>query len=113
MLCSCSSQGTHHLGVVRRVHSRAVEKEANAGEGLALALAEGVHELLELGGALDLEEHLVVVVGDLDVQVLGLLLGRLVLVASGRWGRRLRHVVGVVVSEVGVKAGERSSGATK
>jgi len=37
-----------------------------------LALAEGVHELRERGGALDLEEHLVVIVRDLDVQVLAL-----------------------------------------
>lgn len=40
--------------------------------GLALALAEGIHQLLELRGALDLEEDLVVVVGNLDVEVLGL-----------------------------------------
>lgn len=91
-LCTCSSV-THHLRVVRRVHSGAVEEEAHAGEGLALTLTEGVHELLELGGALNLEEDLVVVVGDLDVQVLGLLLGRLVLVASVGRGRRAgRHV---------------------
>ena len=34
-----------------------------------MAVAEGVHELAEGGGALDLEKDLVVVVGDLDVQV--------------------------------------------
>lgn len=58
-------------------------------EGLALTLAEGVHELLELGGALDLEENLVVVVGDLDVQVLGLL--RLLILLGGRRRWRCRH----------------------
>lgn len=81
---------THHLGIVGRVDSGAVEEEANAGEGLALTLAEGVHELLQLGGTLDLEEDLVVVVGDLDVEVLGLL-GSVVLVAGGRGRRRSGH----------------------
>lgn len=56
---------------IRRLHSRAVEQEPHRVEGLALALAKGRHELLELGAALDLEEDLVVVVGDLDVEVLG------------------------------------------
>ena len=32
---------THHLGVVGRVDSGAVEEEADASEGLALTLAEG------------------------------------------------------------------------
>lgn len=81
---------THHLGVVGRVDSGAVEEEADASEGLALTLAEGVHELLQLGCALDLEEDLVVVVGHLDVEVLGLL-GSLVLVGGGGRGRRRRH----------------------
>lgn len=39
-----------------------------------MAVAEGVHEFLQLCGAFDLEEDLVVVVRDLDVQMLGLLL---------------------------------------
>lgn len=81
---------THHLGVVGRVDTRAVEEEAHAGEGLALTVAEGIHELLQLGCALDLEEDLVVVVGDLDVQVLGLLRS-LLLVGGGGRGRRRRH----------------------
>lgn len=85
---------THHLRVVCGVDSGAIEEEAHAGEGLALTLAEGVHELLELGSTLDLEEHLVVVVGDLDVQVLGLL-GSFVLVASRRGRGRLGHRGGV------------------
>ena len=86
---------THPLGVVGRVDSGAVEEEAHAGEGLSLTLTEGIHELLQLGCALDLEEHLVVVVGDLDVEVLGLL-GSLVLVAGRGRRRRRRHGVGVV-----------------
>ena len=90
------SRVTHDVRGVAGVDSGAVEEEAHAGEGLALTLAEGVHELLQLGGALDLEEDLVVVVGNLDVEVLGLRLGSIVLVAAvGRGGRALvRHVVG-------------------
>ncbi len=34
-----------------------------------MPLAEGIHEFLELCGSLDLEKHLVIVVGHLDVQV--------------------------------------------
>jgi len=86
---------THHLGVVGGVDSGAVEEEAHAGERLSLTLAEGIHELLQLGCALDLEEDFVVVVGDLDVQVLGLLRS-LVLVAGGGRRRRRRHGGGVV-----------------
>ena len=86
---------THHLRVVGRVDAGAVKEEAHAGEGLALTVAEGIHELLQLGCALDLEEDLVVVVGHLDVEVLGLL-GSLVLVAGRGRRRRRRHGVGVV-----------------
>lgn len=84
---------THHLRVVLRVHSVAVVEEAHGVRALAGTLAKGVHELLELGGALDLEEHLVVVVGDLDVQVLGLLRRLFLLLAGGR-GRVFRHGCG-------------------
>ena len=41
-------------------------------ESLSLAITECVHELVELGGALYLEEDFVVVVGDFYVQVLSL-----------------------------------------
>lgn len=85
---------THHLRVVCGVDSGAVEEEAHAGEGLALTLTEGVHELLQLGRTLDLEEHLVVVVGDLDVQMLRLL-GSFVLVARRRGRGGLGHLGGV------------------
>lgn len=61
---------THRFRVISGVDSLAVEKESHTCGALALALAEGVHELLELGGALDLEVNFVVVVGHLDVQVL-------------------------------------------
>lgn len=55
-----------------------------------MALTESVHELLELGSALDLEEDLVVVVRDLDIEMLRcLLLFRLV--AHGRAVVLVRH----------------------
>lgn len=50
-----------------------IEEESHAGGSLALTVAEGIHELLELGGTLDLEVDLVVVVGHLNVQVLAAL----------------------------------------
>ncbi len=37
-----------------------------------MSLAEGIHQLLEGGGTFDLEEDLVVVVGNLDVKMLTL-----------------------------------------
>lgn len=76
-----------------------------------MTLAEGVHELREGGGALDLEEDLVVVVRDLDVQVLAL--GLIVGVAAGT--RRLitvRHGVdaGIVLCCIVVDGGESVGG---
>jgi len=50
-----------------------VEKESHTGRSFALTLAEGIHELLELGGTLDLEVDFVVVVGHLNVEVLAAL----------------------------------------
>lgn len=35
-----------------------------------MPLAEGIHQLLQLGSSLDLEEDLIVVVCDLDVEML-------------------------------------------
>lgn len=63
---------TYRVWVVGWVDSLTVKQEAHAGWGLALTLTEGVHELLQLGRALDLEEDLVVVVRHLDVKVLRL-----------------------------------------
>lgn len=62
---------TNSFGGISRLHTRALEQEANRAETLALTLTEGSHELLELCGALDLEENLVVIVRDFDVEVLG------------------------------------------
>lgn len=79
-----SIKGTYRVGGVFGAHSCSIKEEANCGHLLALALAESVHELLQLGRPLDLEEHLIVVIGDLDVQVLrgG---GRSVLLGHFEW----------------------------
>lgn len=61
---------TYSVWGVLRTNSRTVEEEADGSLLLALTLTEGVHQLLQLGRALDLEEDLIVVVGDLDVEVL-------------------------------------------
>lgn len=42
--------------------------------GLSLAVAEGIHQFLQLRSPLDLEEDFVVVVSDFDVEVFRLLL---------------------------------------
>lgn len=78
---------TNRLGCVGGLDARALEEEADRVGRLALTLAEGGHELLKLGAALDLEEDLVVVVRDLDVEVL----------AVGRGLRRGRGATVVVL----------------
>ena len=68
-----AKKGTPHayrLGRIFRAHSRAIEQEPHCVRLLSLPLAEGIHELLQLGGSLDLEKHFIVVVGDLDVEML-------------------------------------------
>jgi hypothetical protein len=47
-----------------------VEQEADTVGRQALAFAEHVHQLLQLGSALDLEEHLEVSIGDPNVEKL-------------------------------------------
>lgn len=55
------------------VHPLPIEEKATGLDRLALPLTEGIHELLQLRRPLDLEEDFVIVVGDLDVDVAGLL----------------------------------------
>jgi len=58
-----------------------------------LSLAEGIHQLLEGGGTLDLEEDLIVVIGNLDVEMFTLATGLSLL--WGTWASvvvRSRHV---------------------
>lgn len=78
------------------LHALALEDESDGSKRLSLAIAEGIHELLKLGRALDLEEDFVVVVRHLDVEVLGV--GRLAGGASGRTTVLVfgRHVVGLL-----------------
>ena len=73
------AQGGRHRAVKAKAYrirciggldSLAFEQEPNGLHAFALALAECRHELFKLRRALDLEKDLVVVVGDLDVQVL-------------------------------------------
>jgi hypothetical protein len=83
-----SEGSSYGIGGIRRLDSLAFEQETDGGERLALAFAEGQHELLELRVPLDLEEDLVVVVRDLDVEVLRCGCGRFAAaVVVGRlWG---------------------------
>jgi len=74
---------------VRRVGSRdsgSIEEEPNASGGLSLAVAEGIHQLFELSGPLDLEENLIVTIGNLDVEVFRLGFG-----LGGSIGLGIRH----------------------
>ena len=70
---SCRRGGpgsTYRLWVVCRLHTLAVKEETHTRNVLALAITERIHEFLELGSPLDLEEHLVVVIRHLDIKVL-------------------------------------------
>lgn len=51
-------------------YTGAIEKEPNGGHLLSLTFAKSIHQLSQVGRALDLEEDFVVVIGDLDVEVL-------------------------------------------
>lgn len=57
---------------IRRIfwpHASTVEEKTHGGHLFALTLAERVHELFEWRRSLDLEKDLVVVIGDLNIQV--------------------------------------------
>jgi len=54
------------------LYTATIEEEPDRSGSLALSLAEGIHQLLEGGGALDLEEDFIVVVGNFDVEMLTL-----------------------------------------
>lgn len=87
---------TYRVWVVLGSDTLAVEEKSDAGDVLALAVAEGVHKLTEGRGALDLEKHLVVVVCDLDVQVFAL---------AAILGLLLHVVGGTVLGHVGNRGG--------
>lgn len=58
---------TYGIGAVLGAHSSTIEEESDSGGLFSLAVAEGIHKLFKLRGPLDLEEDLVVIIGDLDV----------------------------------------------
>ena len=60
---------THRVRRVVRLHPLAIKQKADGRGRLALPLAEGVHELLQLRRPLDFEEDFVVVVRHFDVEV--------------------------------------------
>lgn len=67
-------EGSNQTYCVRRVlrsHSGAVKKKTDGGGLFSLPFTEGIHKLLKLCRPLDLEENLIVVIGDLDVEMLG------------------------------------------
>lgn len=91
LFAAARSWYTYCVWVVLRGNARALEQESHAGDVLALAIAESIHELAKRGCALNLKENLVVVVGDLDVQVLrGTSILRLL-----RWRTVVGHRVGM------------------
>ena len=59
----------YRIWAIRSLYATAVEQEADRIRGLALPLTEGIHKLLQGCGALDLEEDLIVVVGNFDVEM--------------------------------------------
>lgn len=63
---------TYRIWVVCGCDTLAVEQEPHTLNILSLPVAEGIHELSKSSSALDLEEHFIVVVGDLDVEMLAL-----------------------------------------
>ena len=63
---------TYRIRTINRVDSCPIEEEANSLYVFALTITESVHEFGELGGPLDLEKDLVVVVGHFDVEMFGL-----------------------------------------
>ena len=62
----------HRIGAISSIYTTTIEEESDRVWSLALSLAEGVHQLLQGGCALDLEEDLIIVVGNFDVEMLSL-----------------------------------------
>lgn len=64
-------RNTYAVGTVGRLDASSVEEEADRSRLFPLSIAEGVHELFQRRRTLDLEEDFIVIVGDLDIEVLG------------------------------------------
>lgn len=86
---------TDRIRAITRLHATAIEEETDRIRSFALTLTEGIHQLLQGSSALDLEKDLVVVIGDLDVQMLADWCFRFL---GCPWGSpvvvRTRHLVG-------------------
>lgn len=81
--------GTYSIGSIFRPDTSAIKQETDGRHLLSLAFTESVHQFLELGRSLYLEEDFIVVVGNFDIQVIrgcgASFLGRLsLLVGHGR-----------------------------
>lgn len=75
---------TYRVWRISRLNTRAIEQKTDSVGHFPLPVAEGIHQLFKCRSPLDLEEHLIVVVGDFYVEVLRwCLFGRVV--ASGTW----------------------------
>lgn len=61
---------TYAIGCVSSADLLSIEQKSYGLGVFALPLAKGIHEFLELGASLDLEEYFVVVVRHLDIEVL-------------------------------------------
>jgi len=53
---------TNCVGAICWINSRAIKEESDTRQSLALALAEGIHQLAELSGTFDFEEHFIIVI---------------------------------------------------
>jgi hypothetical protein len=90
----------YRFWTVGGLYAATIKEEPDRSGRLALSLAEGIHQLLEGCGTLDLEEDLVVVVGNLNVEMLALatslsLLGGTwasVIVGSGHVGKKVKGI---------------------
>jgi hypothetical protein len=60
---------THCFWAICRLNTASIEEETDRSGSLALSFAESIHQLLKSSSPLDFEEDLVVVIGDLDVEM--------------------------------------------
>ena len=65
----CATE-TYGIWRICWLNTHSLEQESNRGCSLALTLTERIHELLQVGSSLDLEEHLIVAICHFDVQML-------------------------------------------
>lgn len=61
---------TYLIRAICSLNTTAIEEESDGVWCLALSFTESIHQFLQLGRTLDLEEDFIVVISNLDVQVL-------------------------------------------